>query len=112
MKSRDSEVGGVRAELDRYVKAMDALSRLQQALDDVKPVVRRLFLDSVNEELNVMMKELMHKTSYSLLEVSEDYDVMVRRNDGITLPIEALSIGERNLVSLMLRYAIARVVMG
>ncbi len=112
LRSRESEVSGVRAELDRYVKAMDALSRLQQVLDDVKPVVRRLFLDSVNEELNAMMKELMHKTSYSLLEINEDYEVMIRRNDGITLPIEALSIGERNLVSLMLRYAIARVVMG
>ncbi|WP_054857823.1 ATP-binding protein [Vulcanisaeta sp. JCM 16159] len=112
LTSRESELGRVRGELNRYVGASDMLSRLQQVLDDVKPVVRRIFLDSVNEELNVMMKELMHKASYASMEVNEDYEVMVRRNDGVSLPIEALSIGERNLVSLMLRYAIARVVMG
>ncbi|WP_054852929.1 hypothetical protein [Vulcanisaeta distributa] len=88
------------------------LSRLQQVLDDVKPVVRKIFLDSVNEELNVMMKELMHKASYASMEVNDEYDVVIKRNDGVSLPVEALSIGERNLVSLMLRYAIARVVMG
>ena len=112
LASRDSEIGRVKGELGRYVNASDMLSKLQQVLDDVKPMVRRIFLDSVNEELNVMMKELMHKTSYASIEVNEDYEVMVRRNDGVSLPIESLSIGERNLVSLMLRYAIARVVMG
>ncbi len=114
LASRESEVSRVRGgELNRYVGASDVLSRLQQVLDDVKPVVRRIFLDSVNEELNVMMKELMHKASYASMEVNEEYEVVVRRNDGgVSLPVEALSIGERNLVSLMLRYAIARVVMG
>ncbi len=113
MASRESEVGRVRGgELGKYVSASDMLSKLQQVLDDVKPMVRRIFLDSVNEELNVMMKELMHKASYASVEVNEDYEVVVRRNDGVSLPVEALSIGERNLVSLMLRYAIARVVMG
>ncbi|ADY01659.1 SMC domain protein [Vulcanisaeta moutnovskia 768-28] len=112
LMSRDSEIGSVRAGLSKYVGAMDTLSRLQQVLDDVKPTVRKLFLDSVNEELNVMLKELMHKASYAFMEINEDYDVIVKRNDGVVLPIDALSIGERNLVSLMLRYAIARVVMG
>ncbi len=112
LASREAEVNRVRAELSRYVGAMDVLGKLQQVLDDVKPMVRRIFLDSVNEELNVMMRELMHKVAYASMEVNEDYEIVVRRGDGVALPIEALSMGERNLVALMLRYAIARVIMG
>ncbi|MFB6489868.1 MAG: ATP-binding protein, partial [Thermoproteus sp. AZ2] len=112
LASRENEVASVRGELSRYVNAMDNLGKLQQVLDDVKPMVRKIFLDSVNEELNNMSKDLMHKTSYTFIEVNEDYEIIVRRNDGITLPAESLSIGERNLVSLMLRYAISRIVMG
>jgi len=110
--NRTNEVETLRVEINRYTGAADVLGKLQQALDDAKPIVRRLFLNSVNEELGIMMRELMHKASYASIEVSEDYEIMVRRVDGVELPVESLSIGERNLVSLMLRYAIARVVMG
>jgi len=110
--NRTNEVETLRVEINRYTGAADALGKLQQALDDAKPIVRRLFLNSVNEELGIMMRELMHKASYASIEVGEDYEIMVRRVDGVELPVESLSIGERNLVSLMLRYAIARVVMG
>jgi len=112
ISSREVELGNLRSGLGRFVNAMDTLTKLQQVLDDIKPIVRRIFLDSVNEELNAMAKELMHKTSYTSIEVDEDYGVLIRRSDGVTLPVESLSVGERNLVSLMLRYAIARVVMG
>jgi len=110
--NRTNEVETLRVEINRYTGAADVLGKLQQALDDAKPIVRRLFLNSVNEELGIMMRELMHKASYASIEVGEDYEIMVRRVDGVELPVESLSIGERNLVSLMLRYAIARVVMG
>jgi exonuclease SbcC len=110
--NRTNEVETLRVEINRYTGAADVLGKLQQALDDAKPIVRRLFLNSVNEELGIMRRELMHKASYASIEVGEDYEIMVRRVDGVELPVESLSIGERNLVSLMLRYAIARVVMG
>ncbi|MCG2887093.1 MAG: SMC family ATPase [Vulcanisaeta sp.] len=112
VSGKAEEVAKLRGELGRYVNAVDVLNKLQQALDDAKPIIRRLFLNSINEELNSMMRDLMHKISYASVEVGENYEVVVRRVDGVSLPVESLSIGERNLVSLMLRYAIARVIMG
>ena len=44
--------------------------------------------------------------------MDEDYNIYVKRIDGIEIPVNSLSIGEKNLVALLLRYAIAKVIMG
>ncbi|WP_069806928.1 AAA family ATPase [Vulcanisaeta thermophila] len=112
IESKNNELNKLRSEVNKYNNAAELLTRIQDTLDSVKPMVRKLFLDAVNGELTEMAREIMHKGSYSSVEINEDYEVMVRRSDGVVLPVDSLSIGERNLVSLFLRYAIARAIMG
>jgi exonuclease SbcC len=71
-----------------------------------------MFLDAVNSELSDMVREVMHKGSYVEVRLSGEYEVYVKRSDGVELSVDSLSIGERNIVALLLRYSIARSLLG
>jgi len=99
-------------DLSRYESAMRLVSQLIAAIDEARPMVRRLFLDTVNAELNEMVREVMHKGSYIEVRVNDEYEVYVRRSDNVELNVDSLSVGERNVVALLLRYAIAKTLLG
>ncbi len=112
LEAKGREIEELRELAKRYASAIDVLTKLHRALEDAKPIIRGLFLASVNEELNFVLKDVLSKQAFTSIEINEDYQVIIRRRDGVVLTVDSLSIGEKNLISLLLRYAIARVVMG
>ncbi|NPA69495.1 MAG: SMC family ATPase, partial [Crenarchaeota archaeon] len=102
----------LREEYSKYYEAHKFISKVMDVVDRVKPVIRRIFLELLNNELNSMFVEVCHKTAFVSIRVTEDYEIYVKRRDGVELSVDALSIGERNLIALLFRYALAKVVLG
>ncbi len=102
----------LREEYSKYYEAHKFVSKVMDVVDKIKPVIRRIFLELLNNELNSMFVEVCHKTAFVGIRVTEDYEIYVKRKDGVELSVDALSVGERNLVALLFRYALAKVVLG
>ncbi len=102
----------LREEYSKYYEAHKFISKVMDVVDRVKPVIRRIFLELLNNELNSMFVEVCHKTAFVSIRVTEDYEIYVKRRDGVELSVDALSVGERNLIALLFRYALAKVVLG
>ncbi len=99
-------------EYDRYIKAHRFINKVIDTVDKVKPVIRRIFLELLNAELNSMFLEVCHKSAFVGLRINDDYEIFVKRRDGVELSIDTLSIGEKNLIALLFRFALAKVVLG
>lgn len=99
-------------EINKYANAYRFVSKLMDVVEKVKPVVRKIFIELLNQELNYMFLEVCHKSAFVGIRVTEDYEIYVKRKDGVELSVDALSVGEKNLVALLFRYALAKVVLG
>ncbi|GEM_PF-408847 len=112
IESKVSEKKSIEEEISKYVSAYRFVSKLMDVIEKVKPVVRKIFIELLNQELNYMFLEVCHKSAFVSIRVTEDYEIYVKRRDGVELSVDALSIGEKNLVALLFRYALAKVVLG
>ena len=95
-----------------YVNAYSNVIRIIDLLDKIKPKIRKKFIELLNQELNDMFLEVRHKSAFIGIRVNENYEIFVKRSDGIELNVESLSIGEKNLIALLFRYALAKVILG
>ncbi len=112
IEARLREKRELESELDKYISAHRFISKLIDVTERIKPVIRRIFLELLNQELNNMFLEVCHKTAFVGVRVTENYDIYVKRRDGVELHIETLSVGEKNLIALLFRYALAKIVLG
>ncbi|MGC9137196.1 ATP-binding protein, partial [Caldivirga sp.] len=102
-----------RSERLRFIRGkIQEVVGLINAIDNAKPALRRALLNAINDELRDAFKMLRHKESLTDVYVTEDYEVMVKRSDGRELPVSMLSMGERNLVALVLRFALTKAILG
>lgn len=92
--------------------SLSTLNMLGDAVEAAKPLIRKAFIDAMNEELREAFTALRHKEAYVDIRMDNDYDIYVKRGDGREIPLEALSMGEKNLVALIFRYAMAKVILG
>ncbi|KUO87247.1 MAG: purine NTPase [Thermoproteus sp. JCHS_4] len=111
--SKELEVA--RAEAERHGGAEERGKAARSALRDVKPVARRILIESVNAELNGVFLKLRHNESLrsaELAQMDDRYYVVVSRSDGQRFRHTELSLGEANLAALALRVALARALLG
>jgi len=111
--SKELEVA--RAEAERHGGAEERGKAARSALRDVKPVARRILIESVNAELNGVFLKLRHNESLrsaELAQIDDRYYVVVSRSDGQRFRHTELSLGEANLAALALRVALARALLG
>lgn len=102
-----------RSERLRFIRSkIQEVVDLINAIDNAKPALRKALLNAINDELKDAFKMLRHKESLIDIYVTEDYEVMVKRSDGKELPVSMLSMGERNLVALVLRFALSKAILG
>ncbi|MFP3297626.1 MAG: SMC family ATPase [Thermocladium sp.] len=101
-----------RQRLGRLQSSLSTLNMLGDAVEAAKPLIRKAFIDAMNEELREAFTALRHKEAYVDIRMDGDYDIYVKRGDGKEIPLEALSMGEKNLVALIFRYAMAKVILG
>ncbi|MFP3211458.1 MAG: SMC family ATPase, partial [Thermocladium sp.] len=101
-----------RRRLGRLQSSLSTLNMLGDAVEAAKPLIRKAFIDAMNEELREAFTALRHKEAYVDIRMDGDYDIYVKRGDGKEIPLEALSMGEKNLVALIFRYAMAKVILG
>jgi exonuclease SbcC len=109
------ELEAARAEAERHGGAEERGKAARSALRDVKPVARRILIESVNAELNGVFLKLRHKESLrsaELAQIDDRYYVVVSRSDGQRFRHTELSLGEANLAALALRVALARALLG
>lgn len=99
-------------ELSKLKGSLYLLNMINNSIESAKPLIRKTFIDFMNEELRESFTSLRHKESYVDIRMDGDYDVYVRRSDGKEIPFDALSMGEKNLVALIFRYAMAKVILG
>lgn len=99
-------------ELGKLRESLYLLNMLNDSIEKAKPLIRKTFIDFMNEELRESFTSLRHKESYVDIRMDGDYDVYVRRSDGREVSFDALSMGEKNLVALIFRYAMAKVILG
>ncbi len=112
IENKINEKKSIEEEISKYVSAYRFVSKLMDVIEKVKPVVRKIFIELLNQELNYMFLEVCHKSAFVSIRVTEDYEIYVKRRDGVELSVDALSVGEKNLVALLFRYALAKVVLG
>ncbi len=98
--------------LSKYDDSLRFIVKLINVLENAKPHIRRAFLESINEELNNTFLEVRHKSSFIGIRVDESYNIYVKRSDGVEISVDSLSVGERNLIALLFRYALAKTIMG
>ena len=98
--------------LSKYDDSLRFLAKLINVLENAKPHIRKAFLESINEELNNIFLEVRHKSSFTGIRVDENYDIYVKRSDGVEISVDSLSVGERNLIALLFRYVLAKTIMG
>jgi len=101
-----------RRRLGGLQSSLSTLNMLGDAVEAAKPLIRKAFIDAMNEELREAFTALRHKEAYVDIRMDGDYDIYVKRGDGKEIPLEALSMGEKNLVALIFRYAMAKVILG
>ena len=109
------ELEAARAEAERHGRAEERGKAARSALRGVKPVARRILIESVNAELNGVFLKLRHKESLrsaELAQIDDRYYVVVSRSDGQRFRHTELSLGEANLAALALRVALARALLG
>ena len=109
------ELEAARAEAERHGGAEERGKAARSALRDVKPVARRILIESVNAELNGVFLKLRHNESLrsaELAQIDDRYYVVVSRSDGQRFRHTELSLGEANLAALALRVALARALLG
>ena len=110
---RIGELISKRSERLRFIRGkLQEVAKLASAIEGAKPALRRALLNAINEELRDTFKVLRHKESLAEIYVTEDYEVMVKRSDGRELPVSMLSMGEKNLVALVLRFALSKALLG
>jgi len=107
-----SRLEEARRRLGGLQSSLSTLNMLGDAVEAAKPLIRKAFIDAMNEELREAFTALRHKEAYVDIRMDGDYDIYVKRGDGKEIPLEALSMGEKNLVALIFRYAMAKVILG
>jgi len=99
-------------ERERLARAKARAISMRDAVERARPEVRRLFLDLLNEELNDVFLSFRHKSDFVGVRVDPDYKIYVVKSNGVSVPLDMLSLGEKNLLAIALRYAMAKLVLG
>ncbi len=106
----------------RKQKLSEAYSKVETAVNFARslsviiekaiPEIRSRFIERVNEEVNYLFRELKHKDIYESVSLDENYNIYIRQSDGVELTVNAVSGGEATVLALIVRYAIAKSVLG
>ena len=119
IKDYEARKASLSQRISERVKAIEdvrarrqALMRIVKAVNDAKPILRKMLLDAVNSELKEVFKAIRRKEALVDIYLTEDYEVMVRRVDGREIPVDMLSMGERSLIALVLRFALVKALLG
>ena len=90
---------------------LEVLTKIRKAFREAQPILRRQFVDSINAEAQRILSDLKKKESIVGIVVGEDYSINVVEG-GRENPIEQYSGGEKTLVSIVLRTALAKALVG
>ncbi len=115
-KKKLSELEKKREELikkkQNLERVLTVASVIRRSYDEIKPMLRSLIIEAINIEAENLFNQLKHKKNYESIELSPDYEVYIRDRSGAKYPIDYCSEGEKTLIALVLRYALAKVLIG
>ncbi len=111
LEEKERRLGKVEEELKRWERVLEVLTKIRKAFREAQPILRRQFVDSINAEAQRILSDLKKKESIVGIVVGEDYSINVVEG-GRENPIEQYSGGEKTLVSIVLRTALAKALVG
>ncbi|RLE55621.1 MAG: hypothetical protein DRJ40_07815 [Thermoprotei archaeon] len=109
LEKRREELIRKRQNLERVLAVA---SLIRRSYDEIKPMLRSLVIEAINMEAENLFNQLKHKKNYESIEISPDYEVYIRDRSGAKYLIDYCSEGEKTLIALVLRYALAKVLIG
>ncbi|MEM1610948.1 MAG: SMC family ATPase [Sulfolobales archaeon] len=119
-RERDKEAGlrelerlkSVEADLDALKKISDVLSRLEELLKKDGIIAKRMTIrvrDVLQMETNKILRDIGKSFS---IEINEEFEFQVSYGKDGKRPVENLSGGEKTVLSIALRLALAKILMG
>jgi len=111
LKDKKEKLMETTKSLNRWRNILALIGVIRQAFRGSQPILRQQFLDSVNVEAQQIFMDIKRKKRLESLEITSDYEMNVVEA-GRSYSIEQYSGGEKTLISLVFRTALAKALAG
>ncbi len=104
-------LASVRSDVEKWRRVTELTLQVRASFRGSQSTLRKQFIDSINVEAEQIFLDVRRKRRLEGLMLEPDYGVYVSES-GVKYPISAYSGGERTLVAIVLRTAVAKTVLG